>query len=42
MLHAARLGFPHPVTGVTLDWTAPPPADFVAVYEALGGSRGDL
>ena len=42
MLHAARLGFPHPVTGVTLDWTAPPPADFVAVYEALGGSSGDL
>jgi hypothetical protein len=42
MLHAARLGFPHPVTGVTLDWTASPPADFVAVYEALGGSSGDL
>jgi 23S rRNA pseudouridine1911/1915/1917 synthase len=42
MLHAARLGFPHPVTGVTLDWTAAPPADFVAVYESLGGSRGDL
>ena len=42
MLHAARLGFPHPVTGVTLDWTAPPPVDFVAVYEALGGSSGDL
>ena len=42
MLHAARLGFPHPVTGVTLDWNAPPPADFVAVYEALGGSSGDL
>ena len=42
MLHAARLGFPHPVTGVTLDWTAPPPADFVAVYEALGGASGDL
>ena len=42
MLHAAPLGFPHPVTGVALDWTAPPPADFVAVLESLGGSRGDL
>ncbi len=42
MLHAARLGFPHPVTGVALDWTAAPPADFVAVLEALGGSRADL
>jgi hypothetical protein len=27
---------------VTLDWAAAPPADFVAVLEALGGSRGDL
>jgi 23S rRNA pseudouridine1911/1915/1917 synthase len=42
MLHAARLGFPHPVTGVTLDWIASPPADFAAVLEELGGSRGDL
>jgi 23S rRNA pseudouridine1911/1915/1917 synthase len=42
MLHAARLGFPHPVTGVSLDWTAAPPADFVAVFESLGGSRVDL
>jgi 23S rRNA pseudouridine1911/1915/1917 synthase len=42
MLHAARLGFPHPVTGVTLDWTVAPPDDFVAVLESLGGSRGDL
>jgi 23S rRNA pseudouridine1911/1915/1917 synthase len=42
MLHAARLGFPHPVTGVALDWTAAPPADFVAVLETLGGARGDL
>ena len=23
-------------------WTAPPPADFVAVFESLGGSSGDL
>jgi hypothetical protein len=42
MLHAARLGFPHPVTGVALDWNVPPPADFVAVLESLGGSGGDL
>jgi 23S rRNA pseudouridine1911/1915/1917 synthase len=42
MLHAASLGFPHPVTGVTLDWTAPPPADFVAVLESLGGSASDV
>ena len=42
MLHAARLGFSHPVTGVAIDLTAPPPPDFVSVFEALGGSRGDL
>jgi 23S rRNA pseudouridine1911/1915/1917 synthase len=42
MLHAALLGFPHPVTGVALEWTAPPPPDFAAVFEALGGARGDL
>jgi 23S rRNA pseudouridine1911/1915/1917 synthase len=42
MLHAARLGFHHPVTGVALDWTAAPPADFAAVFESLGGSRADL
>ncbi len=42
MLHAALLGFRHPVTNVALEWNAPPPADFVAVLEALGGSGGDL
>jgi 23S rRNA pseudouridine1911/1915/1917 synthase len=42
MLHAGLLGFGHPVTGVPLEWTAAPPPDFVAVFEALGGSRGDL
>jgi 23S rRNA pseudouridine1911/1915/1917 synthase len=42
MLHAASLGFAHPVTGVTLTWTAAPPADFAAVYESLGGKRGDF
>jgi 23S rRNA pseudouridine1911/1915/1917 synthase len=42
MLHAAQLGFPHPVTGAALEWTAAPPADFIAVLESLGGSRDDL
>ncbi len=42
MLHAASLGFRHPVTGVTLDWTAPPPPDFVAVLESLGGVASDV
>ena len=37
MLHAALLGFPHPVTGAALDCARAPPADFVAVLEALGG-----
>jgi 23S rRNA pseudouridine1911/1915/1917 synthase len=42
MLHAALLGFKHPVTGVALEWNAAPPEDFIAVYETLGGARGDL
>jgi len=42
MLHAALLGFPHPVTGTPLEWTAAPPADFISVFETLGGARGDL
>jgi 23S rRNA pseudouridine1911/1915/1917 synthase len=42
MLHAALLGFKHPVTGVALEWNAAPPEDFMAVYETLGGARGDL
>ena len=42
MLHAARLGFSHPVTGAPIDLASPPPPDYVAVFESLGGSRGDL
>jgi 23S rRNA pseudouridine1911/1915/1917 synthase len=42
MLHAASLGFRHPVTGVTLAWTAAPPPDFAAVFASLGGPPGDL
>jgi 23S rRNA pseudouridine1911/1915/1917 synthase len=42
MLHAARLGFSHPVTGAAIDLWSPPPADYVSVLEALGGSHVDL
>ena len=41
MLHAALLGFPHPVTGAPLRLEAPPPDDFMKVLESLGGARGD-
>ena len=37
MLHAARLGFPHPVTNVAMEWNAAPPAYFAAVYLSLAG-----
>jgi 23S rRNA pseudouridine1911/1915/1917 synthase len=43
-LHAATLGFEHPVTGESLDFAAPLPADMaalVAVLRAGDGSRGD-
>jgi len=42
MLHAVTLGLPHPVTGAPLTFSAPPPPDFVAALEALGGSSADL
>lgn len=35
MLHAYRLSFSHPVTGSELDLTAPLPADYLKVREAL-------
>ena len=41
MLHAALLGFPHPVTGEPVELRADPPADFVAVIESLGGTSAD-
>jgi 23S rRNA pseudouridine1911/1915/1917 synthase len=41
MLHAASLGFPHPVTGAPISLQAAPPEDFMTVIESLGGSRGD-
>jgi len=37
-LHAATLGFRHPVTGQALSFTAPPPADFVALETLLSGN----
>ncbi|MFA5204448.1 MAG: RluA family pseudouridine synthase [Lentisphaeria bacterium] len=36
MLHAWKLAFPHPRTGVRHSFQAPPPADFQAVLRALG------
>ena len=41
MLHAASLGFPHPVTGAPISLQAQPPEDFMTVIESLGGTRGD-
>ncbi len=35
-LHACRLAFVHPVTGLALEFTAPLPADLVAVLSHLG------
>ncbi len=37
-LHAASLGFRHPVTGQALSFSAPPPADFVALLTLLAGN----
>jgi 23S rRNA pseudouridine1911/1915/1917 synthase len=34
-LHAARLGFVHPVTGAPCAWESPPPADLRALIESL-------
>jgi 23S rRNA pseudouridine1911/1915/1917 synthase len=34
-LHAERLGFIHPATGEKMDFSAPPPPDFMCVLEAL-------
>jgi 23S rRNA pseudouridine1911/1915/1917 synthase len=41
MLHAALLGFSHPVTGAPLELRAVPPPDFLSVLAALGGSEDD-
>lgn len=34
-LHAARLGFDHPVSGLPMAFEAPPPVDFAAVWQLL-------
>jgi 23S rRNA pseudouridine1911/1915/1917 synthase len=39
-LHAAELGFQHPVTGEALSFTAPIPADMKALIDTLGKGRG--
>ncbi len=36
LLHAARLGFHHPISGEDMDFSAPPPADFVAFCHDAG------
>jgi 23S rRNA pseudouridine1911/1915/1917 synthase len=36
-LHAHRLQFQHPVTGVEIDCEAAPPADFERAWEAAHG-----
>jgi 23S rRNA pseudouridine1911/1915/1917 synthase len=40
MLHAATLGFAHPVTGLPLSFRAEPPADFAAILQRLRGRPG--
>ena len=40
-LHAADLGFNHPISGEALRFHADPPADFRALLEALEGSAQD-
>lgn len=39
LLHAARLAFAHPLTGVELDFAAPLPADFLPFLEESEGLR---
>jgi len=42
MLHACTLGFVHPITGESLLWEAPPPADFRELVERLRRSRDTI
>lgn len=39
-LHAAELGFTHPISGQALDFTAPLPADLAALIEQLTPAEG--
>ncbi len=38
-LHAALLGFRHPLSGAYLQFTAPPPEDFTLLLETLDGKK---
>jgi 23S rRNA pseudouridine1911/1915/1917 synthase len=40
-LHAAELGFDHPITGVPLHWTMPLPDDLQALLRRLGGPAAE-
>jgi 23S rRNA pseudouridine1911/1915/1917 synthase len=40
-LHAAELGFVHPVTRASLHWTMPLPADLEALLDRLRGGQAD-
>ena len=42
MLHAWRLSLPHPSTGETMEFTAPLPADFLAILDFMGIDAGIL
>ena len=45
MLHAAKLGFEHPVTGEAVRWEVPPTADFEALltkFREAGGEAWEL
>ena len=39
LLHAATLGFAHPITGARLAFSSEPPPDFTAAAAALAGRR---
>jgi len=39
-LHAAELGFIHPVSGQEMHFSSPPPPDFKTVLVEFGGNRG--
>jgi 23S rRNA pseudouridine1911/1915/1917 synthase len=39
-LHAESLGFPHPITGESLRFTAPLPQDFKDLLALLNGNGG--
>lgn len=41
LLHAARLGFAHPVTGEPLTWDSRPPGDFAEVWARLRRATKD-